>query len=904
MLDELTGSVFCVPYETCVLDNGLTLIVHENHSVPQVSSNIWYRVGAKDEPKGQTGYAHLFEHLMFGGSRNLPGSFLNHLIEAGASDLNGTTNQDRTNYYATVSKAALDFLLFAESDRMGCFIDTVSQSTLDTQRGVVLNEKHQAEGAPYGGIYERQLCATYPQGHPYAHTVLGEEADLMRAQLDDVYAWFRRYYTPSNAVITLAGAIDMATARTKVQHFFGGIPPGPPLSRPASQVAAINPGTREVLEDRVQHGCVRMVWNIPPYGDPQTTLLMLAADVLSTGVASRLWQSLVVVQQLASSVGADVSGGMLCSQFILTAIARPGVALNDLEQALESELSLLIEQGPRDEELLRLKMEYWTGFLNQHETNAAKAELLSSSHVMLGAPDGYQRILKQRAQATPERLKAALNQWLNEQRYTLWVVPFLPRAESSSILSRREVPPIDSQAWEAPTLALRSTCLPNGMQVFMNENNGLPLVNLVLRLEAGSALEAVGKEGLAHFTRCLMFEGGAGGLDGKALGAAFQRIGASVSLDGTQDCSWIRVRTVKASLGDALGLLADLVIRPSFEKSVFERIRNALSDNLAQERDVPDSLLLRLAPGLLYPPGHPYARPSFTQCSEASLQRFKYADVHDFHRRYFTPERSTLVVTGDVSELESMGHIQTHFAVWQPGNYTPSLPIPACNTWLSGVFVVDRPGMLQSTLFAGTLVPSVVSRSAAFRVFHEILGNGFGSRLNTCLREQKAWTYGVGGLLTKSCGPCLWGVKTTLDAAFTVDAIEEIRTIFRSMLDTQPITKEELHKTRNAMLLSLAGKHASLDGLSGSIEHVLQYQLPDDYWDCYARELSGLELDTVQQAAQTLLDSGELTFIVVGDLSLLRERLSGGGGIQVITDYGEGLYQAVADCAGPDGSSD
>lgn len=882
---------FSTTFDTCVLDNGLTLIVHENRTSPQVALNLWYRVGSKDEGPGQTGFAHLFEHLMFGGSRNLPGSFLNHLIEAGATDLNGTTSHDRTNYYATVPTAALDFVLFAESDRMGCFIDTVSQATLDLQRNVVLNEKRQTESVPYGGIHERQLRATYPQGHPYAHTVLGAEEDLLNARLEDVHAWFRRYYTPSNAVLTLAGDIDMATAKAKVELYFGWIASGPPLSRPAIQVPPIVPGTREVLEDRVAHGCVRLIWNIPPYGNAHHTRLGLLADLLANGLSSRLHQRLVVQRPLAVETSADISSGMLASQFIVTAIARPEVSLADLEQAIQDEIGLLVTQGIAVDDLQRVKMAQWAGFLNQHETMAAIAELFSSSQVLLGRPDGFHQVLAQRGSATAESIRATALQWLNEQCYTLWVVPFTCNVAERQGMALRPVPAIRRDAWSAPSLEVHRKRLNNGLQVLLNPRAGLPVVNLLLRVDAGAAVEPAARAGLARLTRRLMLEGGAGARDGEALTAAFQQIGASISLGGNQDCSWIRLRTLRSNLAEAVDLLGDLLLHPRLPEAVFERIRASMLDELAQEATSAPALVQRLAPGLLYPEGHPYARPAFNQCTQASLQAVRVAEVQDFYQRYIGPERTSLVVTGDVSLAEVLDCIQPRFAQWHPCR-SPQRPIPCEFSPRPGLFVVDRPGAVQATLFAGSLIQIALAEFAPFAVLNEILGNGFGSRLNMRLREENAWTYGVGSLLSDGIGPKLWGVQATVDDARTSDAMLEIRQIYRDVLAQRPFTAQEVEKSRESMLLGLAGMTDCLDRLSGSIEHLLKYRLPDDYWQGYCQQLADLHVDEVQHLARQIVQPEQLTWIVVGDLQRIGAALNAldWGPMGRITDLGESLY--------------
>src|SRR6202522_1411232 len=350
-----------IPYQKIVLDNGLTLIVHEDHKAPIVAVDLWYHVGSKNEKVGKTGFAHLFEHLMFGGSQHAPGSYIKAIESVGATDLNGTTNEDRTNYFENVPPSALDYTLWMEADRMG-FLD-LSQKTLDLQRGVVQNEKRQDENEPYALAEEAISQNTFPAGHPYSWPVIGDMADLDAASFKDVQDWFKTYYGPSNVVIVLAGDIDAKTAREKVTKYFGDIPSGPPVAHQLVWVAKMSGTHRQIVRDRVPQARIYKVWNIPQYGSADADYLDLVSDCLSEGKSSRFYKRLVYEDQIASEALAFADLSEIGGQFYVRGTARPGQSIAQVEKELDEELARFIKDGPTPAELERGKAQYEGQFI-------------------------------------------------------------------------------------------------------------------------------------------------------------------------------------------------------------------------------------------------------------------------------------------------------------------------------------------------------------------------------------------------------------------------------------------------------------------------------------------------------------------------------------------------------------
>src|SRR5260370_1174888 len=416
-----------ISYQKFVLDNGLTLIVHEDHKAPIVAINTWYHVGSKNEKLGKTGFAHLFEHLMFGGSDHAKGSYIEAMERIGATDLNGTTNNDRTNYFENVPTSAVDFTLWMESDRMGFL--TLDQKTLDLQRGVVQNEKRQGENQPYAVSEQLITQNTYPAGHPYSWTVIGDMADLNAAAMDDVKEWFKTYYGPSNVVIVMAGDIDPKTAKGKVEKYFGSIPAGPPVAHQQVWVAKMTGTHRQIVQDRVPQARIYKVWNIPEYGSADSVYLDLVSDILTTGKSSRFYKRLVYDDQIATDAAALVDLNEIGGQFLAQATARPGQGLAQVEKELDEELARFLKDGPTAEELQRVKTGYDANFIRGVERIGGfggKSDWLAQGEVFRGNPEAYKDSLKLAREATAEDLNAAPNRCLADTVNILKMLPFPP----------------------------------------------------------------------------------------------------------------------------------------------------------------------------------------------------------------------------------------------------------------------------------------------------------------------------------------------------------------------------------------------------------------------------------------------------------------------------------------------
>jgi zinc protease len=692
-----------IPYEKFVLDNGLTVIVHEDHKAPVVAVNVWYHVGSKNERAGKTGFAHLFEHLMFGGSENAKESYIQALQRVGATDLNGTTNPDRTNYFQNVPVSALDYVLFLESDRMGHMLGAIDQKTLDLQRGVVQNEKRQGENQPYG--VARQLLAqgTYSPGHPYSWTTIGSMEDLNAASMEDVQAWFKTYYGPNNAVIALAGDIDVKTAREKVAKYFGEIPPGPPVAKHRAWIAKRTGEVRQTVQDRVPQARIYKVWNTPQYGTRDLDALDLVSDVLARGRTSRLYKRLVYDDQIATSAAAFVNPGEISGQFALMVTARPGQDLQKVEQALDQEMTRFLESGPTTGELERVKTQYFATFVRGIERIGGfggKSDQLARNEVFFGRPDAYKDRLRNVREATPESLRQAARAWLSDGVYVLEVHPF-PPLKTVSKLDRSKAPAIGAVDG-APIPKLQHAKLSNGLKVVLAERRAVPLVDIALYVDAGFTADQHAIPGAAQLTAAAL-TAGTRTRNALQISDELDRLGASLDSSADLDRSIAHLSALKNRLDESLAIFSDVLLNPTFPEADFERLRKQALASIQREKVTPADAAGRVMAPLIYGKGHPYGVPRSGSGTEESVRRLTRDDLAKFHAVWYRPNNATLIVAGDTTIAEITPKLETALAGWKPADVPPKKAPAVEHRSASAVYLVTGPDRSSRSSPWGTL---------------------------------------------------------------------------------------------------------------------------------------------------------------------------------------------------------
>ncbi|MGA3090611.1 MAG: pitrilysin family protein [Terriglobales bacterium] len=863
---ETTTREIDIPYQRFVLDNGLTVIVHEDHKAPIVAINIWYHVGSKNEKPGKTGFAHLFEHLMFGGSEHSSGRYIDAMERIGATDLNGTTNPDRTNYFQNVPTSAVDFALWMESDRMGHLLGALDQKTLDLQRGVVQNEKRQGENQPYG--VTRQLLAqnTYPAGHPYSWTTIGDMADLDAASMKDVQEWFRTYYGPSNVVLVLAGDIDVKAAREKVTKYFGDIPAGPPVAHQRVWVAKMNGTHRQVVQDRVPQARIYQVWNIPEYGSADADYLDLVSDCLSNGKSSRFYKRLVYEDQIATDAGAFLDSREIGSQFTVRATARPGQSITQVEKEVDEELARFVKDGPTREELQRIKVQYQANFVRGIERIGGfggKSDRLAMSQVFRGRPDAYKISLKRVQEATAEDLRAAAQRWLSDGVYILEVDPF-PDYQTATALDRSQAPDTGTPpALKLPKLQ-RAT-LSNGLKVILAERHEVPLVNFILTADAGFASDASTSPGTASLAMQVLTDG-TRTRNALQISDELETLGATLRGSSNLDLSFISLSALTARLDPSLDLFADVVLNPSYPENEVKREQKLAIAAIEREQNTPATLGLRVLPGLLYGAGHPYGNSLTGSGTKESVAKLTREDLVTFHDNWLRPSNSTLIVVGDTTLKEVTPKLEKLFADWKGGN-APSknlktVPVGAKST----VYLIDKPGALQSVIFAAGLAPPRANpQEIAIEAMNDSLGAMFGSRLNMNLREDKHWSYGVRSVLRDARSQRPFYTIAPVQTDKTRESLVEINKELHGIVGDHPVSSDELARIQANETLKLPGSRETLDALGQSIVDVVQFGLPDDYYETYAGKVRTLTTSDINDAAKEVVRSDNLIWVVVGD---------------------------------------
>jgi zinc protease len=913
-----------IPFTKFQLDNGLTVVVHEDHKAPVVAVSIWYHVGSADEPIGKTGFAHLFEHLMFSGSENHKGTYFSPFEVAGATDMNGTTWFDRTNYFETVPTTALDMALWMESDRMGHLLSAIGKTELDTQRGVVQNEKRQGENRPYGRTDENILLNAFPSNHPYQHDTIGSMADLDAASLDDVKQWFRDYYGAANTTVVLAGDITPAIAKEKMQKFFGDIPAGPPVPRQQAWVAPRSTSTRGTQQDHVAQVRIYREWNAPQLGNAENPLLDLAATVLGGGKTSRLYQRLVYQDKLVDNVSVHLQTFALASQFELRADVKNGVDPAQVEAAVADEWAKFLKDGPTEDELARAKTSERAGFIRGLERVGGfggKAVILAQSQVYLGDPAAYKLDLERTAAATPASVLAAARKWVTQGDYTLTVVPAKKGADLaaedkavkglSAIAGKpKAVLPAEKKYTTAKNDVDRSTGVPavttfpdltfpavqrgklkNGIEVILAERHAIPVTHVQLQFDAGYAGDQGRKLGTASFTASMLDEG-TKTLDSIEIAKRSEHLGALIRNGAGLDSSSSSLNALNSDLPASLELFADVVRNPAFRDADIERIRAQWLAGIGQEKTQPGGMALRTLPPLLYGKDHAYGIPFTGSGTEAAIKSLSAADLVAFQNDYLRPDNVKIFVAGDTTLATILPLLDKAFGDWA----APSSAMPKKNLAHVAaqkkprVFLINRADSPQSLILAGSLAPSTTAPDyLPVQTANAVFGGTFTSRLNMNLRENKRWSYGARSSVQDALGQRPLLLQAPVQTDKTAESVSEALKEVRAVASDNPPTTAEIDKIKAQRVRALPGSYETSAAVLGALATNQLYGRPDNYVPMLKQNIEAQTQAQVDAAAKEIFVPNSLTWVVVGDLSKIEKpvRALGIGEVKVIDADGK-----------------
>lgn len=873
-----SADIVDIPNTKYVLDNGLRLIVHEDHKAPIVAVNVWYDVGAGDEKPGKTGFAHLFEHLMFNGSEHFNDDYFKPFDRVGATGMNGTTNQDRTNYFQVVPTTALDMALWMESDRMGHMRAAVDQARLDEQRGVVQNEKRQGENQPYGKVFLTIFENTYPDGHPYDHSTIGSMEDLNAASLADVHEWFDTWYGAANAVLVVAGDVEAEDVKARVEKYFGHIPSGPPLIKPDVSLARRSEPSRIVLQDRVPQARVYKAWNVATVRDRSVDHLSLASDVLAAGKSSRLYKRLVYDDQIATDVSAFVMTRQFGSLFIVIATAKPGQDLAEVEAVLDEELEAFLASGPTEAELARAQASTRASFIRGVERIGGfggKSDVLAASEVYLGSPDGHKTTQVNLLSATVADVHGAAVEWLDDGVLTVEVRPFATYTTSDSTIDRASGPPEVTEFPSASFPARETAQLDNGLSLILARRDAVPVVNLTMLLDAGYASDQFALPGTARMAMGMLDEGTTS-RDALEISDTLDSLGANLGAGSNLDVSTVSMSALVENLDESLDLFADVILNPSFPDEEFERQQQQQLAGIGREKVQPVSMAQRVLPRILYGEGHAYSNPLTGSGTEESVGALDVDALRAFHDTWFKPNNATLIVVGDITMDELAPAIESRFANWEAGDVPAKNLADVAPQPETVVYLIDRPDSAQSIIFAGQLAPPKGDpRNLQIEAMNDIIGGGFTSRINLNLREDKGWSYGARAILLDAAGQRPYYAFAPVQTDRTAESMAEIDRELRGIRSggNRPPTADELAKVTDQNTLTLPGRWETNGAVMASLIEMTRFDLPDDYWDTFADAVRGVGLSDVSAQADRVLQPDNLVWIVVGDRVRIEQKI-------------------------------
>jgi predicted Zn-dependent peptidase len=896
-----------IPHEMFKLDNGLTVIVHEDRKAPVVAVSVWYGVGSKHEPKGQTGFAHLFEHIMFNGSENAPGDYFNYTKQIGATDLNGTTWLDRTNYFQTVPTSAVESALFLESDRMGHLLGGLTEQSVKTQIGVVSNEKRQGDNQPFGLVDYERSAALFPVGHPYHHDTIGSLEDLAAAKLDDFKQWFKDYYGPNNAVLVLAGDINAVQAKPLVQKWFGDIPKGrdvPPVNAP---IPTLDKPVRIDMKDKVPTTRIYRNWVVPGLADPEFTALRAGASVLGGLASSRLDNILVREEQSAVAVSSFVLPFVHGSLFWVQADVKPGGDADMVAKRLDEIMADFIAKGPTTDEVARVAASEAAERIDGLEQIGGfdgKASALAQGQLYLGNPEYYKVELERLAALKPETVKSAMQKWLTRPVVEIRVTPGEREAykevpagagartgtlsapayyvasngdapAAGTVTADRSKMPVPGATPALAFPTVESGKLKNGIKVHFARRAAVPTVRVAVSFDAGYAADPLDKRGVSNIMGNLMSEGTTS-LTAMQVAEAEERLGADVSVSSTQDRTIASLRAVKPNLAASIDLLADVVKNPAFAEKDLERVRVQQLTRIAGEKNQPQGLAARALPPLIYGKAHPYGGPQTGTGDEEAVRKLTRDDVVAFHQGWIHPAKAEIFVVGDTSLKEITKLLDKQFGQWKPTaaaapakNFSTAIPEQKTR-----IVLIDRPNSPQSFILGGKVLDAKGSDDLlTLRAANEIFGGDFTSRINMDLRETKGWSYGVRSGVSGNEDRVSFLVQAPVQTNQTGPSLAALIGHAHDVAGAKPITKEERDTTVTSNVLELPGSYEQSQAVLGQMRADALFKRPFDYAERLAGKYQAITPEDLTATFKSKVDVDKMSWIVVGDAAKVKPQL-------------------------------
>ncbi|WP_159656753.1 M16 family metallopeptidase [Vibrio atypicus] len=889
-----------IPYSKYELDNGLTVILSPDTSDPLVHVDVTYHVGSAREEIGKSGFAHFFEHMMFQGSEHVGDQEHFKIITEAGGTLNGTTNRDRTNYFETVPANQLEKMLWLESDRMGFLIDAVSQRKFEIQRDTVKNERAQNyDNRPYGLMWEKIGEAMYPEGHPYSWQTIGYVEDLDRVDVNDLKAFFLRWYGPNNAVITIGGDLDVDQTLEWVNKYFGSIPKGPEVENAPKQPAKLTEDRYITLQDRIQQPMVVVGWPTTYRGEETQASLNALANALGSGANSLLYQKLVKTQK-AVDAGAFQDCAELACNFYVYAMAPSGEKgqLKPLYEELMQTLNEFEAKGVDQSRLDQITGMAEADAVFALQSVRGKVSQLASNQTFFGQPDRLQSQLEQIRAVSPESVMKAYKDYVNgHAKVTLSVVPkgqldfavapanfetparTLPeytKVKESDLDVRRPVDEFDrsvmpevADAVKAQMPKLYSYYFDNGAELLGTVSSETPTVQLNIRFPAGERYVAKGKEGLANLTAAMMQEGTLKS-SVEELQAELDKLGSSVSIDAANYTTSLSVSSLEKNLPQTLKLVEEILFEPAFKQEDFERNQRQMIEGIVYQHQKPSWLASQATRQVLFS-GSIYQRPS--DGTAESVASLTLDDVKAFYRTHYTPQGAQIVVVGDISERQAKKEL-AFIQDWQ-GEEAPLLrPQLVKAPKEQKIYLVDKPGAPQSIVrfVRQGLRFDATGETYLTQLANFNLAGNFNSRLNQNLREDKGYTYGASGYLAanREVGAIVFSAQVRADS--TIASIQEFDNELNEF-SLEGMTDDEMKFLRLAVGQQDALKYETPSQKAQLLSSILAYSLDEDYLKQRNEIVETVDKSTLDKLSAKWFTPSDYQIIVVGDAKTLKPQL-------------------------------
>lgn len=906
LVEEVTreGDEIVIPYKKYVLDNGLTLIIHEDKSDPLVHVDVTYHVGSAREELYKSGFAHFFEHMMFQGSENVADEEHFKIISDAGGTLNGTTNRDRTNYFETVPSNQLEVMLWLEADRMGFFLDAVTQRKFEVQRETVKNEKGQNyDNRAYGRWSEVTAEALYPFGHPYSWLTIGKLEDLDRVDVDDLKKFFLRWYGPNNATLTVGGDVNPDEVVRLVEKYFGVIPAGPEVEDLELDPVTID-SDRYVsyVDNNIRFPALLFTYpTVPQYHEDEAPLDFLA-QILGTGRSSYFYKKFVLTQK-AIQASTFHPTSELAGELTMFVLPFPGQTLADFETEMRSILDEFATEGVDEQDLQKIKATYERNFINGLTSVAGKVSRLAAYQTFTGDPNYIKRDIERYNAVTSDDIIRVFNKYIKDKPAVITsVIPndgatepakpdnFTPVTEGENPFPTtdysgltytrptgdtfdRSIKPTPGPAPLVTIPDFWKTEFDNGIRFIGTESNEVPTVNIQISIKGGHKMDAYHPEkaGLASLTAGMMNES-TENFTAEEIAEELRLIASSISVSSSDNSTTMSIATLKKNVDRTLELAEEILYRPAFTETDFNRIKQQQIEGIKSTYENPASIAGLVYDRLLYGDEHILSVPGTG--IEETVERITVEDVRAFYEQYYTPELTEVVVVGDVEENEIIGKLDFLKTWEQTGAEMPELPEPTQSDYTK-IYLVDKAGAPQSEIRVGYMTGLEFDATGEYfktTLMNYTLGGAFNSRINLNLREDKGWTYGarsffssdnVNGEFTASAG-----VRANATDSAVVEFLSEIKN-FRE----DGITDDELTFMRNSIGQRDARSYETPFQKAGFLSTIIRYNLADDYVDDQAEIIRTITKEEINALAKKHLDLDNAYILVVGDAASHKENL-------------------------------